>query len=129
MLVQASRLALRLRRARVLACLRMAHELPFARHGVRPADRMVASMLAIANEEKIALGKLAASKTENRQIRDFVAQMARDHGEFGATAAVEIRQSIDQPDPRQIVQQREAQQNREPEESGREHQPIQPALQ
>jgi predicted outer membrane protein len=46
------------------------------------ADRMIATMLAIANEEEVALGKLVDAKSQNSNVRAFAERMIKDHSGF-----------------------------------------------
>jgi predicted outer membrane protein len=46
------------------------------------ADHMIATMLAIANEEEVALGKLVDSKSQNPNMRAFAERMIKDHSAF-----------------------------------------------
>jgi len=45
-------------------------------------DQMIASMLAIGNAEEIEMAKLAQSKTENKDVREFADTMIKDHTKF-----------------------------------------------
>lgn len=46
------------------------------------ADHMIATMLAIANQEEVALGKLVDSKSQNPNVRAFAERMIKDHSAF-----------------------------------------------
>jgi len=61
--------------------------------GANSADHVIAEMLAISNQEEIALNKLAANKVHNKQVREFAEQMIKEHSQlldelrrFGANA-------------------------------------------
>jgi predicted outer membrane protein len=60
--------------------------------GAGNADQTIAQCLAISNQEEVALGTLAASKTKNPKVKQFAEMTAKDHGQlvaqlekFGAT--------------------------------------------
>src|SRR4029079_4875680 len=46
------------------------------------SDRMIADCLAISNEEEVALGNLAAAKSQNPQIKQFAETIVKDHNQF-----------------------------------------------
>ena len=46
------------------------------------ADQMIATMLAIANEEEVALGKIVDAKSQNPNVRAFAERMIKDHSAF-----------------------------------------------
>lgn len=45
-------------------------------------DRVIADCLAISNEEEIALGNLAAAKSENPKVKQFAEMIVKDHNQF-----------------------------------------------
>jgi predicted outer membrane protein len=45
-------------------------------------DRMIADCLAISNQEEIALGNLAAAKSQNPQVKQFAETLVKDHNQF-----------------------------------------------
>jgi predicted outer membrane protein len=47
-------------------------------------DHTIAQCLAISNQEEIALGTLAAGKTQNPQVKQFAEMLAKDHGKLAA---------------------------------------------
>lgn len=60
--------------------------------GAANADQTIAQCLAISNQEEIALGTLAAAKSQNPKVKAFAEILAKDHGQltaqlekFGAT--------------------------------------------
>jgi predicted outer membrane protein len=52
--------------------------------GAANADQTIAQCLAISNQEEIALGTLAASKTQNQKVKAFAEMLAKDHGQVAA---------------------------------------------
>jgi predicted outer membrane protein len=48
----------------------------------RTADQTIAQCLGIGNQEEIALATLAASKTQNPQVKQFAETLVKDHGRF-----------------------------------------------
>jgi predicted outer membrane protein len=46
------------------------------------ADQQIAECLAIGNSEEAALGTLAASKSQNPQVKQFAEMLAKDHNQF-----------------------------------------------
>jgi predicted outer membrane protein len=46
------------------------------------ADHTIADCLGVGNQEEIALATLAASKTQNPQVKEFAEALVRDHGQF-----------------------------------------------
>lgn len=60
-------------------------------------DAMIATCLAISNEEEIALAKLALSKSKNDKVHEFAEMMVKDHSDmrsklerFGAQAQSQL---------------------------------------
>lgn len=53
-----------------------------ARTHASAADQQIAQCLAISNAEEIALGKMAASKTQNAQVKQFAETISQDHAKF-----------------------------------------------
>jgi predicted outer membrane protein len=53
--------------------------------GVANADQTIAQCLEIGNQEEIALGTLAAGKTQNAKVKQFAEMLAQDHGKLAAS--------------------------------------------
>jgi predicted outer membrane protein len=49
------------------------------------ADQTIAQCLAISNAEEVALGTLAAAKSQHPQIKQFAETMVKDHGQMIAS--------------------------------------------
>lgn len=47
--------------------------------GAAPTDPQIAEIVVVANQIDISYGKLALSKTKNKDVRGFAQQMVRDH--------------------------------------------------
>lgn len=45
-------------------------------------DHMLASCVAVSNQEEIAIAKFAEERTKNSQVREFAQQLQKDHGAF-----------------------------------------------
>jgi predicted outer membrane protein len=49
------------------------------------ADQTIAQCLAISNAEEVALGTLAAAKSQNPEVKQFAETMVKDHGQMIAS--------------------------------------------
>src|SRR5258708_23896015 len=46
----------------------------------RNSDQAIATWLAIENQEEISIGKIAESKAQRQEVREYAAMMVKDHG-------------------------------------------------
>jgi len=53
-----------------------------AEAGARGADQQIASLIAIKNEEEVALNRLASQHAQNDQVKQFAQQMVQEHGQM-----------------------------------------------
>lgn len=49
----------------------------------QPLDQMIATSVAIANEEEIQLAQLAASRAQSNEVKEFAREMEKQHTELG----------------------------------------------